>query len=482
MGALTAFIAFMIGLYGLEYMKHDYRLGWYWFFFNMFTASMLLVVYSDNLLMLLIGWEGLGLASWGLIGHWFRDDDHLSYVGIVGRKVGPLKMYWPPSYGGWRAISTIRIGDMPMFFAVAAIYALTGNLNISQIHWGALFTKIGLAGTVFLMLCFLMGPFTKSAQLPFSEWLMTAMTGPTTVSALLHSATMVAAGTYLFIRLSWYIHPWALHAVPGVGVLYYIVLLLGLFSALYGALVAIGCLEKLAVLIAFWYLMTHAFAKATLFLIAGHLIHATHNRFCCGNLNLAKKMKTAFLATIIATIALFLAKFLSLNFWKGETCRRLHLHGERLMPFAYACVVSMVFLLLYRIITGTDPLAETHLLEYGLDKDSLIVGLGVTGTYLFALVVPRIRALSPIGTFLGDRMYLPALNDCIVPSIGWAISRFVEYTHKAIDWFCHFGLPDCMLGISRRIRSIQVGYMRVYMKIALAFVMAAIVVSMLGWL
>jgi len=551
MGALTAFIAFMIGLYGLEYMKHDYRLGWYWFFFNMFTASMLLVVYSDNLLMLLIGWEGLGLASWGLIGHWFRDDDHLSYVGIVGRKVGPLKMYWPPSYGGWRAISTIRTGDMPMFFAVAAIYALTGNLNISQIHWGALFTKIGLVGTVFLMLCFLMGPFTKSAQLPFSEWLMTAMTGPTTVSALLHSATMVAAGTYLFIRLSWYIHPWALHAVPGVSVVYYIVLLLGLFSALYGASVAIGCLErkvllaastmsslglmfgcaaasywygKLAVLIAFWYLMTHAFAKATLFLVAGHLIHATHDRFCCGDLNLAKKMKTAFIATIVATIALgglppltaywvkagmdtvmhhiaemvgslpldlllitsllysaFLAKFLSLNFWKGDKYH-LHLHGEKLMPFAYACVVSMVFLLLYRIVTGTDPLAETHLLEYGLDKDSLIVGLGVTGTYLFALVVPRIRALSPIGTFLGDRMYLPALNDLIVPSIGWAISKLIEYTHRAIDWFCHFGLPDGMLGISKRIRTIQVGYMRVYMKIALAFVMAAIVVSMLGWL
>jgi len=551
MGALTAFIAFMIGLYGLEYMKHDYRLGWYWFFFNMFTASMLLVVYSDNLLMLLIGWEGLGLASWGLIGHWFRDDDEISYVGIVGRKVGPLKMYWPPSYGGWRAISTIRTGDMPMFFAVAAIYALTGNLNISQIHWGALFAKIGFAGTLFLMLCFLMGPFTKSAQLPFSEWLMTAMTGPTTVSALLHSATMVAAGTYLFIRMSWYIHPWALHSVPGVGTLYLVVLLLGLFSALYGASVAIGCLErkvllaastmsslglmfgcaaasywfgKLAVVIAFWYLMTHAFAKATLFLVAGHLIHATHDRFCCGDLNLAKKMKTAFIATIVATIALgglppltaywvkagmdtvmhhivemvgslpldllivtsllysaFLAKFLSLNFWKGDKYH-LHLHGEKLMPFAYACVVSMVFLLLYRIITGTDPLAETHLLEFGLEKDSFIVGLGVTATYLFALVVPRIRALSPVGTFLGDRMYLPALNDFIVPSIGWAISKLIEYTHRAIDWFCHFGLPDAMLAISKRIRAIQVGYMRVYMKIALAFVMAAIVVSMLGWL
>jgi|GEM_PF-6522193 len=98
MGVLTGIIAFLIGVYGYEYMKEDYRLGWYWFFFNLFTASMLLVVYSDNLLMLLIGWEGLGIASWGLIGHWFRDDDELSYVGVIGRKVGPLDMFWSPKH------------------------------------------------------------------------------------------------------------------------------------------------------------------------------------------------------------------------------------------------------------------------------------------------------------------------------------------------------------------------------------------------
>ncbi|MEM2070791.1 MAG: NADH-quinone oxidoreductase subunit L, partial [Archaeoglobaceae archaeon] len=329
MGTLTAFIAFLIGIYGLEYMKHDYRLGWYWFFFNLFTASMLLTVYSDNMLMLLIGWEGLGIASWGLIGHWFRDDDHLSYVGIIDRKVWKLNMFWSPSSGAWRAISTIRIGDIPMFFAVGAFMVLAGTLNISEIDWVALEHKIGFTGIAILMIAFMMGPFTKSAQLPFSEWLMTAMTGPTTVSALLHSATMVAAGTYLFMRLSWYIEPW--HAGEGYEVIYAVVLFLGLASAFYGALVAAGCLErkvllaastmsslglmfastaasywvgKIAILVGFWYLVTHAFAKATLFLVAGHLIHETHDRFCCGNLELAKKLKIAFIATIVATLCL----------------------------------------------------------------------------------------------------------------------------------------------------------------------------------
>ena len=549
MGALTAFIAFLIGVYGLEYMKHDYRLGWYWFFFNMFTASMLLVVYSDNLLMLLIGWEGLGLASWGLIGHWFRDDDEIAFVGVVGRKVGPLNMFWPPSIGGWRAISTIRVGDMPMFFAIAAIYALTGTLDISQIHWAELFHRIGYAGTVLLVLMFLMGPFTKSAQLPFSEWLMTAMTGPTTVSALLHSATMVAAGTYLFMRLSWYIQPWTMHHVPGVETIYIIVLFLGLCSALYGASVATGCLErkvllaastmsslglmfgcaaasfwvgKLAVLVAFWYLITHAFAKATLFLVAGHLIHATHDRFCCGDLELAKKMKIAFAATIFATISLagippftaywvksgmdevlhhlahevgttplallimtsliysaFLAKFLSLNFVKGPKYH-LHLHGEKLMPFAYATMVSMLAVLLYLILTATEHVAG-HFVEMGYVESSFMVGIAVTATYAIALYKPRIHALAKLGTFLSDRMYMPFLNDFIVPKIGWAIAWLVSWGNAAIDWFCHVGIPTAFNNLSKSIRSIQVGYLRVYMKIALGFVMLAIVVSMIGW-
>ena len=100
MGVITALIAFIIAIYGLDHMKDDYRLPWYWFFFNLFTASMLLVVYSDNLFLLFVGWEGLGIASWGLIGHWYRDDDEITFVGVPERRLGPLKLWWPPSFGG----------------------------------------------------------------------------------------------------------------------------------------------------------------------------------------------------------------------------------------------------------------------------------------------------------------------------------------------------------------------------------------------
>lgn len=549
MGVLTALIAFLIGVYGLEYMKDDYRLGWYWFFFNLFTASMLLVVYSDNLLMLLIGWEGLGLASWGLIGHWFRDDDDISFVGKKDKKVLGLSLHWSPSFGGWRAISTIRVGDMPMFFAIAAIFALTGTLDISQIPWEELFQGIGYVGTVILLIALLIGPFTKSAQLPFSEWLMTAMTGPTTVSALLHSATMVAAGTYIFMRLSWYIEPWELHAAPGLETVYLVVLFLGLISALYGASVAAGCRERkvllaastmsslglmfgaaaasfwvgeIGVSVAFWYLIVHAFAKATLFLVAGHLIHVTHNRFCVGDKEVAKKLKVTYYVTIFATLTLagippltafwvksgmdevmhtlieegmlaplvlllitsviyaaFLAKFLSLNFRKGEKAH-LSLHGGQIMATAYTVMVSMLLVLLLYIILSPGPV-ESELVEIGFEKTSLLVGLAVLISYSVAFYNPSIKALSSVGTFLGDRMYMAFLNDFIVPKIGWAIAKVVENSNRGIDYSCHRAIPSLFEVGSHSIRSIQSGYLNSYMKIVIGLLMIILVaISIIG--
>ena len=548
MGTLTALIAFLIGVYGLEYMKHDYRLGWYWFFFNLFTASMLLVVYSDNLLMLLIGWEGLGLASWGLIGHWFRDDDELSYVGEVGRKVAGQNYFWSPSTGGWRAISTIRVGDMPMFFAIAAIYFFTGTLtlNISEIHWEEFAKEVGSFGIFLILFLFMLGPFTKSAQLPFSEWLMTAMTGPTTVSALLHSATMVAAGTYLFMRLSWYIEPWNLHS-EGIEAIYIIVLFLGLISAFYGASVALGCLErkvllaastmsslglmfastaacawvgKIAILVGFWYLVTHAFAKATLFLVAGHLIHETHDRFCVGGKEVAKHLKLAFIATIVATLFLsgippltaywvksamdgvmhslehhfgylplfllvvtsaiysaFLAKFLSLNFWKGKEVH-IHPHGGGLMSLAYIAMASMLILLLYIYLTeeGFTKLHEfAHFVEEGFLTSSLMVGIIVLVTYLLALYKPRLE--SPIGKALGDRLYMPFLNDYIVPKFGWFLAKIADYGNRLIDFTCHQAIPSLFEVYSLGVRSIQSGSMERYVKIVVAVVLIVFLIS-----
>ena len=549
MGVITAVIAFFIAVYGLDYMKGDYRPSWYWFFFNLFTASMLLVVYSDNLFLLFVGWEGLGAASWGLIGHWFRDDDDIAYVGEAGRKVGPLGMSWPPSFGGWRAISTIRFGDVPMFLAIAAIWALSPTLNISEIEWGTLFTTIGFAGTIILLLCFLMGLFTKSAQVPFSEWLMTAMTGPTTVSALLHSATMVAAGAFVFIKLTWYIEPWTLHGVPGLEHVFTFVLFVGLISGLYGALSGSGMLERkvllaastmssiglmfaaaaasfwvghFAVLVAFWYMAVHAFAKASLFLVSGHLIHATHSRFLGGGLEFGKKMKPAFIVTIIATTFLvgmppltaywvksgmdevmehlihdlgiiplvlliltslvyagLMAKFLSLNFIKGEKPHHEHVEGGGLMKLGYIMMVSVLFLLMYLIFTSEETAEFIHA---GMAEVSIIVGVLILLAYVVGLVKPRIAALSRLGTFFNDRMYLPFVNDYVLPKTGFFVSHIVnEYGNRGIDGFFNTKVvPGLFDRISKGIRTIQTGYLTNYVKIVLGLVMIFIIIASIG--
>ncbi|MBE0516654.1 MAG: NADH-quinone oxidoreductase subunit L [Methanophagales archaeon] len=553
MGVITAVIAFFIAVYGLDYMKGDYRPSWYWFFYNLFTASMLVVVYSDNLFLLFVGWEGLGAASWGLIGHWFRDDDDITYVGREGRKAGPLVLHWPPSFGGWRAISTIRFGDVPMFLAIAAIWALSPTLNISEIEWGSLFGTIGAAGTIILLLCLLMGLFTKSAQVPFSEWLMTAMTGPTTVSALLHSATMVAAGAFVFIKLTWYIEPWTLHGVHGLEYVYLLVLFVGLLSGLYGALAGSGMLERkvllaastmssiglmfasaaasfwvghLAVLVAFWYMAVHAFAKASLFLVSGHLIHATHSRFLCGGLEFGKKMITPFIVTIVATTFLvgippltaywvksgmdevmehlfhevgflplillvltsvvyagIMAKFLSLNFIKGEKPHHEHTEGGGLMKLGYVLMVSVLFVLIYLIFTSEETAEFVHA---GYAPVSFAVGFAVLIAYVVALSKPRISALTKLGTFFNDRMYLPVVNDYIMPKIGFFVSHLVQdYGNRGIDGFFNTKvIPGLFGGISRGIRTIQTGYLTRYINIVLGLVMFILIVVVVGgwWL
>jgi NADH-quinone oxidoreductase subunit L len=344
MGLLTAWLAFIIGVYSLEYMAEDYRLGWYWFFYNLFTASMLLTVYSNNLLLMFIGWEGLGISSWALIGNWYKDDDELTFVGKVGDLMFGRPAWTTPSYAAYRAIATIRFGDMFMLGAIAAIGVLSHSLNFTgsgAVNWGSLFNMIGVAGTAALLILFLLGPFTKSAQFPFNDWLLTAMTGPTSVSALLHSATMVAAGVYIFMRLTLSIYDAGALSAPGVLVTYLVVIYIGLLTALLGSLLALAVNERkvilagstmaslglmmgitavspyinstvtigsyivpVAVLVAFLYLIIHALSKAALFLVSGHLIHETGTRFNAGDFELAKRMKLAFYSTIAAAITL----------------------------------------------------------------------------------------------------------------------------------------------------------------------------------
>ncbi|MEM3146731.1 MAG: NADH-quinone oxidoreductase subunit L, partial [Archaeoglobaceae archaeon] len=173
----------------------------------------------------------------------------------------------------------------------------------------------------------------------------------------------------------------------------------------------------------------------------------------------------------------FLAKFLSLNFIKGKEVH-LHPHGGQLMSLAYMIMALMLFLLLYLYLAthGFTKLHEfQHFFEEGFVTSSLAVGIIVLVSYTVTLYKPRLE--SPIGKALGDRLYMPFLNDLIVPKIGWAFAKLVDYGNRLIDFTCHQAIPSLFEVYSLGIRSVQSGSVERYVKVVVAVVLIVFLIS-----
>ncbi|MGH2748034.1 MAG: NADH-quinone oxidoreductase subunit L [Actinomycetota bacterium] len=256
----------LIHVYSIGYMKDDPRFPRYFAFLNLFAASMLLLVLADNVLLLYVGWEAVGLCSYLLIGFWFeRDAAHNAAK---------------------KAFIVNRIGDFAFLIGIFVLSAQIGSLTIGQINAQAGAMTAGLATTVALLL--FAGATGKSAQIPLYVWLPDAMEGPTPVSALIHAATMVTAGVYVVARLS----P-VFEASGGAALM--VVAWIGALTALFAAVMASAEYDIKRVLaystisqlgymflaagvgaysIAIFHLVTHAFFKALMFLGAGAVMHA----------------------------------------------------------------------------------------------------------------------------------------------------------------------------------------------------------------
>lgn len=259
------FVASLIHLYSVGYMKDDAGFGRYFTYLNLFLFSMLVLVLSQNLLLLFLGWEGVGFCSYLLIGFWFDDE--------------------AKARAGKKAMIVNRIGDAGFVAALLIVYALAGTFNFNDLlaHKQA-FTE--LTATI-VCLCFFFGAAGKSAQIPLYVWLPDAMAGPTPVSALIHAATMVTAGVYLVARLHflYVLAPWASTIVAVIGILTAFfaatvalvqtdikkVLAYSTISQLGYMFVGVGVSAYAA---GVFHLITHGFFKACLFLAAGSVIHA----------------------------------------------------------------------------------------------------------------------------------------------------------------------------------------------------------------
>jgi NADH-quinone oxidoreductase subunit L len=267
---VITFVAFLIHLYSTEYMEGDEGYSRFFAYMNLFVASMVTLVLADNLLLLYLGWEGVGLCSYLLIGFWYTDPVN----GRAARK----------------AFIVTRVGDTSMVIGLFLIFQRLGTLNIQDLmHRAAQQWPVGAAVAIAAAALLLGGAVGKSAQLPLQTWLPDAMAGPTPTSALIHAATMVTAGVYLIARthVLFSLAPPVMLAVAVIGAA---TLLLAGCSALtqrdikrvlaYSTISQIGYMF-LALGVGAWsaaifHFMTHAFFKALLFLAAGAVIQAQH--------------------------------------------------------------------------------------------------------------------------------------------------------------------------------------------------------------
>ena len=264
-------VGFLIHLYSAEYMAHDESYARFFAYLNLFVSAMLTLVLADNLLLLYVGWEGVGLCSYLLIGFWYRE----------------------PEYGtaAQKAFIVTRIGDTGLAIGLFIIFAQFKTLSIQQVQTLAMEAwPVGSDLAVIVAVLLLIGAVGKSAQLPLQVWLPDAMAGPTPVSALIHAATMVTAGVYLIARMH---HLFALAPLVQeiIAVLGLATLLIAATSALvqhdikrvlaYSTMSQIGYMF-LALGVGAWsaalfHFFTHSCFKALLFLAAGSVIHSLHH-------------------------------------------------------------------------------------------------------------------------------------------------------------------------------------------------------------
>jgi len=311
MALLVAWLSFSIAVYSYEYMEDDPGTHRYWFFFDFFVGSMLLLVLANNLLLLLIGWEGTTLSSYALIGHWYADEEQ-RWVGDKNRYALGVPNWSTPSSSGVRAIVFTSFADIGFIIGIGMLYQVAGTLSIYTIsqEMPLVLTSLNREGLLlpFLFL-FSMGAFAKSAQFPFHEWLVTAMTGPTSVSALIHAATMVNAGVYFMLRFMPMIISGAqsLNIMSSIAPFFLYIAVIGAFTAFMMAsqafvsnelklilafstasqlgymFLAVGLAAYVTPSVAFFSAFSHmisqALFKGALFLAAGALIHEYSSRY-----------------------------------------------------------------------------------------------------------------------------------------------------------------------------------------------------------
>jgi len=581
MALMVAWVSLLISIYSLKYMEGDYGEHRFWLFFTFFVGSMLLLVLSSDLLLFIIGWEGTSLASYALIGHWYRDDDEITFVGDKDRKAFGKSMFFSPSHSGVRAIVMTGAADIGLLIGVGSMIFFGGTSYIPDLYLSSslasFFRELASSGvlTLFLFITTL-GALAKSAQFPLHEWLVTAMTGPASVSALIHAATMVKAGVYFMLRFSpIFISISSLAgslAVSQTREYFIIIAVLGGFTAFLMATMAVVSRELkliwafstasqigymfvavassgliaepgLGIVAGFSHLLSHAVFKAALFLTAGALIHVVHSRFINDMKGLASFMRITVFSAYLAALSLaavpplagfwskdlvvetagiaglsliyvlllftaFLTGFYSLRavgylFMSSKESSHVHEAHEAspvmYIPYLILALSSLVIGFVWwfyindfaEIVLAALPIETIH--EIRMDPMvmymSIVIALvsAFSSIYIYQFskkeIYPVILSKAPslefLHRFLYDRWFINSIYYIVFvdsfTELYKTLGRYFEYL--VIDNFYHSILTRFASVVSRGFRSIQIGFINIYL---IALIIGFLIMFLIG--
>ncbi|WP_436905738.1 NADH-quinone oxidoreductase subunit L [Acinetobacter johnsonii] len=419
MGMVTG-VGFLIHIFASWYMRGEEDFARFFSYFNLFVASMLLLVLGDNLALLFLGWEGVGLCSYLLIGYYYQNPAN--------------------GFAAIKAFTVTRVGDVFLLIALFLIYQQFGTLNIAEVVAAAPTVMTQSSSlTIWTALMLFLGAAGKSAQIPLQTWLADAMAGPTPVSALIHAATMVTAGVYLCCRM-YTVFEMAPEVMMFISITGAVTLLVAGFAALVQTdikrILAYSTMSQLGYMFmavgaeayqaGLFHMLTHAFFKALLFLSSGAVILAYHheqNIFKMGGLFYKNKFLFACFAIgggALAAIPYFTVGFFS----KDAILGAVWVQGESIAVYnsLYWAGVAGAFL------TSIYTFRLIWVVFFGKENTPYHAIKGIT--YWGPLGI-----LAVLSTFIGAVLKAPVesiLNAAKIPA--FVIPEALEHGMHSAEW------------------------------------------------
>ena len=433
---LITIVGTLIHIYSLGYMAHDVDRRKFFGYLNLFVAAMLILVLAGNYLLLYVGWEGVGLASYLLIGFW---------------------QYKPAAAAAAKKAFVInRVGDVGLSLAIMVMFVTFGTVNYSDVFGSASHASQGTLTAIGLLL--LLAACGKSAQFPLQSWLLDAMEGPTPVSALIHAATMVTAGVYLIVRSNAIFDraPWAAGMVIAIGIITMFMgaiigsakddikkSLAGSTMSQIGYMITAAGLGPIGYVFAIFHLLTHGVFKAGLFLGAGSVMHGMKD-------NVNMRMYGALRKVMVVTFITFGACYLSIigippfsGFWSKDDIIHAAFERGTLIGVAGVLVAGITGFYMTRMVAMTffgkarwEDDAHPHESPKVMTIPLVILGVGAVVLGMALLFWGNIKTwLEPVTglteapTVIPDWAIMTISLACVL--VGAAIA-FVMYARRSV--------------------------------------------------